>query len=118
MFKRGMVIISNLEQLNKLMPSFNAEIEILHHSATIREKYSPVLHIGSIKQSAAITKIIKVIKYKDDMNEDEVSNTICLRTKDKAIVEFKFLSHHEFVEKDMIFFFREGTTRGVGKVIY
>jgi len=116
MFKRGMVIISNLEQLNKLMPSFNAEIEILHHSATIREKYSPVLHIGSIKQSAAITKIIEVIKY-NDMDEDEVSNTICLRTKDKAIVEFKFLSHHEFVEKDMIFFFREGTTRGVGKVM-
>ncbi len=117
MFTRGMVIISNLEQINKLSWTFNAEVEILHHSATIREKYSPVLHIGPIRQSAAITKIIKVIKHRPEDEIYDEANKVCLRTKDKAIVEFKFVSHQEFLEKDMIFFFREGTTRGVGKVI-
>ena len=118
MFTRGMVIVSNLEQINKLTWTFNAEIEVLHHSATIREKYSPVLHIGPIRQSAAIIKIVEVIKNKEIKRlDEETSDKICLRTKDKAIVEFKFVSHQEFVEKGMIFFFREGTTRGVGRVI-
>ena len=120
MFTRGMVIVSNLEQLNKLTWNFKAEIEILHHSATIREKYSPVLHIGPIRQSASIVKIHEVIKYKESKKTEDIvesSEKVCLRTKDKAIVEFKFISHQEFVEKDMIFFFREGTTRGVGKIV-
>ncbi len=119
MFTRGMVIVSNTEQLNKLSWTFKAEIEILHHSATIREGYSPVLHIGPIRQAACIIKIHELIKYNKNHENNENTNQdkVCIRTKDKAIVEFKFISHQEFMEKDMIFFFREGTTRGVGKVI-
>ena len=75
---------SSLEQVSKLYWTFNAEIEILHHSVTIREKYAPVLHIGHIRQSACITKIIDIIKYKKT-NDDE-KESICLRTKDKALI--------------------------------
>ena len=49
--------------------------------------------------------------------ENLSSDKVFLKTKDKAIVEFKFVSHPEFIEKNIIFFFREGTTRGVGRVI-
>lgn len=117
MFHRGMVIITNLEQISKLTWNFKAEIEILHHSAMIREKYSPVLHIGPIRQAACITKIIEINKSKNEEVQNDDSEKVCLKTKDKAIVEFNFLQHQEFVEKNMIFFFREGTTRGVGRVI-
>jgi elongation factor 1-alpha len=121
MFTKGVVIISNLELAQKMTWNFKAEIEILHHSATIREKYSPVLHIGPIRQSASIIKIHDIIKYNEnkkiEINDEDNSEKISIRTKDKAIVEFKFVSHQEFLEKDMIFFFREGTTRGVGRII-
>ena len=117
MFTRGIIILNNLEQVNKLTWNFKAEIEILHHSATIREKYSPVLHIGPIRQTACIVKIHEVIKNNKSEDIQEPSDKVCLKTKDKAIVEFKFTAHQEFLEKDMIFFFREGTTRGVGKIV-
>ncbi len=117
MFTKGIIILNNLEQISKLTWNFKAEIEILHHSATIREKYSPVLHIGPIRQAACIVKIHEVIKNNKSEDIQEPSDKVCLKTKDKAIVEFKFTAHQEFLEKDMIFFFREGTTRGVGKII-
>ena len=117
MFTKGIIILNNLEQISKLTWNFKAEIEILHHSATIREKYSPVLHIGPIRQAACIVKIHEVIKNNKSEDIPEPSDKVCLKTKDKAIVEFKFTAHQEFLEKDMIFFFREGTTRGVGKII-
>ena len=30
---------------------------------------------------------------------------------------FKFHKHKEFLEKDTIFFFRDGTTKGTGQII-
>jgi hypothetical protein len=36
---------------------------------------------------------------------------------DKAIVSFRFANHPEFVEIGSEFFFREGTTRGVGTIV-
>ena len=62
---------------------------------------------------------MNLLKRKNNKSEDiqEPSDKVCLKTKDKAIVEFKFTAHQEFLEKDMIFFFREGTTRGVGKIV-
>ena len=40
-----------------------------------------------------------------------------LRCNDSSIVTFSFKYHPEFIEKKMVFFFRDGNTKGVGEVI-
>lgn len=96
---KGMVIISKNVEKN-ICYQFKAIIKILNHSTTITGKYSPVIHIGTVRQTA---KII--------LNEDQT-----LKMNDEAEVSFRFVSHPEFIESGMMLFFREGVTRGVGTV--
>jgi GTPase len=97
--RKGMIMISKEIEQN-VCYQFTAEIEILAHSTVISPKYTPVIHCGTIRQSARIVL-------------DEGQN---LKLGDKALVKFRFVQHPEFMEKESIFFFREGTTRGVGTV--
>jgi len=102
MIKKGMVIIDDIDKHRKnITKSFTATINILHHSSTIKTGYSPVIHCGPIRQTASIL----------------VENDIPLRSGDNMTVRFTFKYHPEFIEENMIFFFRDGTTKGVGKVI-
>ena len=61
--RRGMVIVN---QENKPVPvtEFEAELQVLHHSTTIKPNYEGVLHCGTIQQTATLVKIFKE-------NEDE-----------------------------------------------
>jgi elongation factor 1-alpha len=100
--KKGMVMIDNIENWKEnIVDSFKAKIKVLHHSSTIRDGYTPVIHCGPIRQPAVIK-----------LNTEEY-----LKSQDNAIVEFKFLKNKEFVEKNMVFFFRDGSTKGVGEII-
>lgn len=100
--KKGMVIIDNIDKWkNNILDNFTAKIKVLHHSSTIRTGYSPVIHCGPIRQSATI----------------ELVENDYLKSNDKAIVKFRFLKNKEFIEKNTIFFFRDGTTKGVGEII-
>ena len=104
MIKKGMVIIDDLNKYkNNIVSSFWAKINVLHHATTIKEGYSPVIHCGCIRQTAKI-------EFEDD------KNTI-LRSGDNRVVKVIFTYHPEFVEENMIFFFRDGTTKGVGQVL-
>lgn len=104
--RKGMIMVRPEDYTSKICFRFKAEVEILHHSATIGVGYSPVLHYGPISQTCRITNI---------------ADKTVLTTGDKAIVEFKFIMKPEFVETfdetEKYFFFREGTTRGRGKII-
>jgi elongation factor 1-alpha len=103
--KKGMLIISNPEKYkNNVIKSFKAKVRILHHSTTITNGYRPVIHCGPIRQSASIKLL----------DEDDKE---CLRTGDKRLVTFTYGEHSEFMEKDTVFFFRDGTTKGVGEVV-
>jgi GTPase len=100
--KKGMVLVDDVEKWKRnIVREFEAEIFILQHSTTIKTGYSPVIHCGPIRQSAKI-KLVK---------ED------CLRSKDKSKVRFQFRNHSEFLEENMMFFFRDGNTKGVGKIV-
>ena len=102
--KKGMVLIGKKiisEKKNKPTREFRAQIHILHHPSTIRKKYEPVIHIGKISQTAKIVQM-------DQEN---------LRTGDKATVKFRFKYRAEFIEMDDIMVFREGRTKGIGKVV-
>jgi len=102
--KKGMVmihknIITNKE--NRPVMEFKANITVLHHPTTIRENYEPVIHCGKIAQSAII----------EEMNRDKI------RTGDKATIKFRFKYRPEFIEKEDILVFREGRTKGIGRII-
>lgn len=97
--RKGMLVISKeLEQ--NVCYQFTSEIEILNHSTVISPKYTPVIHCGIIRQSAKIV-------LKPDQQ---------LKMGDKAFVDFRFVQYPEFMEIGEKFFFREGTTRGVGEI--
>ena len=100
--KKGMVLIDSLEKYeNNVSNKFKAKIDILHHSTSIKNGYSPVIHCGPIRQPALMI-----------INDDKM-----LRSGDKEIVIFNFISHPEFLEKNNIFFFRDGNTKGVGEIL-
>ena len=101
--KKGMVLHQslNLETRTKAYDRFTASITILHHPTTIKKNYEPVIHCGKIAQTAVIENI----------------DNECLRTGDKGLVEFRFKYRPEFIEKDDILIFREGKTKGIGKII-
>jgi GTPase len=99
--RKGMVLIDNIDKFKTyVVKKFKAKINILHHSTTIKSGYSPVIHCGPIRQSAKIN----------------LNNQI-LRNGDTCEVEFEFTYYPEFIEKNMVFFFRDGSTKGVGNVI-
>lgn len=102
--KRGMVIIDE----EKCISEFQADIMILHHPTTVKHNYQPIIHCGSIKQSAKIFDI-------KDYNNSNLSIE-CLRSGDKAKVMFRFMFHPEYLEKNSIVVFREGKTKGYGKI--
>ena len=101
--KKGMVLYQslNLETRTKAYDRFTASITILHHPTTIKKNYEPVIHCGKIAQTAVIENI----------------DNECLRTGDKGLVQFRFKYRPEFIEKDDILIFREGKTKGIGKII-
>ena len=101
-----MVMIDDIEKWQpNISNKFLAKVSILHHATTIKDGYTPVIHCGPIRQAAKI----KIIKQKNNKTK--------VRTGDNCIAEFTFNQHSEFIEKDMILFFRDGNTKGVGEVI-
>ena len=102
MIKKGMILLDNVEKFkNNISKTFWARINVLHHSSTIRNGYCPTIHCGPIRQAARLI----------------LDNESVLRTGDNSIVKFTFVSHPEFVEEGMTFFFRDGTTKGLGQIL-
>ena len=68
----------------------------------MKVNYQPVIHCGNIRQSANIDSIEKK-KY--------------LQTGDHAKIKFRFCYHPEYMEVGALLLFREGKTKGFGKII-
>jgi GTPase len=97
MIKKGMRILSVINSVRE----FDAKIKILHNPSTITKKYQPTINCEGVSQSAQIVNMDK--EY--------------LRSFDEANVRFKFMYKPEFIECGSLFLFREGLTKGVGKII-
>lgn len=98
---KGMVVVD--EAIGDPVRTFTAEVVVLTtHSTTIGTSYQPVINVGTVVQSAKIVDII----------ESEV-----LRCGDRATVRFEFMYRPELVHAGQFFMFREGETRGLGKII-
>jgi GTPase len=103
----GMVLVS--DQNIKLCREFQAVVYIFHHSTSIipkgerRSGYQSVIHCNGIRQSAEITWIL--------------GNKQILRSNEKSLVNFRFRYRPEYLVAGSRFIFREGFTRGVGKIV-
>jgi len=98
-FKKGMVLV-DLE--NHLNPTEIFEIEglILHHASTIKVGYQSVIHCNVVRQTATII----------GMNKE------FMRAGDNGTIKFKFIKKPEYLHLGDIVLFREGRTRGKGKI--
>uniref|UniRef100_A0A7S4W2L0 Tr-type G domain-containing protein n=1 Tax=Alexandrium monilatum TaxID=311494 RepID=A0A7S4W2L0_9DINO len=99
-FRKGMVLVDAAAQ-PKATWEFRAEVVILHHATTIRERYQAMIHCGIIRQCAAVKHM----------------SCELLRTGDKAMVTFRFVYHGEYLRPGSPLLFREGRTKGLGRVV-
>ena len=98
-FRKGMVL---LDPETKLEPTMEFEVEalIVHHSSTIKVGYQSVVHCHVIRQTCSIVQMDK--EY--------------LRAGDTGIIRFRFMKKPEYMHVGDIILFREGRTRGKGKI--
>jgi len=80
--------------------SFNCDVAIFNHPTTIRNGYQTVIHLNTIRQTA---------KFK-------IANDKVLRTNSKENIDIKFLQRPEFMLPGTLFMFRDGKTKGMGRV--
>ncbi|OLY81107.1 GTP-binding protein 1 [Smittium mucronatum] len=102
--RKGLVLIAKSptdDTMPKAYYCFEADVLVLYHSTTISLKYQAVLHCRAVRQTARILKI---------RNEDT------LRTGDRASIVFRFLVRPEYLTVGSKIVFREGRTKGVGKI--
>lgn len=52
-FRKGMVLLDR-NSCPRAIQEFDAEVVILHHATTMKEKYQAVIHCGVIRQSAQV----------------------------------------------------------------
>jgi len=105
--RRGHVLIGMNDKSTQVR-EFDADILVLkHHSTTIKVGYEPVVHTGSIRQTARITKIIK----KGGGNEENA-----LRTGDRATISFRFSYSPEYIKNGVRILLCEGQVKIVGKI--
>lgn len=116
-FKKGMSLIGinkayqttkkGANPLDSLcIREFEAEVQIFHHSTTIKDNYQAVVHSGGIRQSAKVVQIITAGAADKDY----------LRTGDKGLVRFRFAYYPELLRVGAMLMFREGRTMGIGFV--
>ncbi len=102
--KKGMILLTDNNELKLAVKKFQAEIHILHSPTTIKEGYQPFVHIEQVRQTVKMTNIRN--------NNDNI-----LRTGDKAIVDLEFIMKPEYVKSGMKLIFREGKVKAIGKII-
>lgn len=98
-FRKGMVFVSSPHV--QICIEFEVEALIVHHSSTIKVGYQSVIHCHVIRQTATIVA----------MNKE------CMRAGDGGIIKFRFIKSPEYLKLNDIVLFREGRTRGKGRVI-
>lgn len=101
MFSKGQIITDNYDfAMKNTCYTFNATVHIFNHPTTIQNGYQSMIHLRTIRQP------VKFI-----INDDEI-----LRTGSRGDITIKFLLRPEFILPDTLFMFRDGKTKGGGKV--
>lgn len=144
--RSGMVLLSP-----SLFPSavrrFDATILILNHRSEIKTGYQPVVHVGTVVQSAKIVSLSAAPVSVTDVGQESKANPeassgqvgangeaastsdvsssnesnddelAAVRTGDRALVTFEFAHYPEYLIVGSKLIFREGSTKGIGRVV-
>jgi elongation factor 1-alpha len=116
-FKKGTILTNNLDVIKKASYTFRAKIKLLNHPTNVKDNFTPVIHSGTIRQTAKITVISKELNSTNPIEKKDEPDSKCIYPGDTAIIEIKFLYGPEIVEPNQIFFLREGLTLGIGNFI-
>ncbi|KAJ7497304.1 GTP-binding protein 1 [Mycena latifolia] len=98
--RKGMVLVNKSDAPPKAVRQFEGQVLILYHNTTLQKNYQAMLHCGAVRQTVRIIGM----------------DAVCLRTGDRATVQFEFISHPEFIKEGMKLLFREGKTKGLGVI--
>lgn len=98
--RRGMVLTSK-ESLPPICMYFQARIHVLFHSTIIYPGFQATVHIGNVRQTATVIGI---------MGKQGIA------TNETASIMFKFMKQPECVHPGSRLLFREGHTKGIGRV--
>lgn len=96
--ERGMVLLP-IDSEPEPVREFEAEVMVLNHPTKITTGYEPVVHLETISETVVI---------------ETVNGQLMAGDKDK--LKFKFKFNEFYVEEGQKFVFREGDSKGVGKV--
>jgi len=108
--QKGMIAMSDLNSYRYICYRFKAAITIFAKSVTVRTGYSPVIHLGTIRQTARI-----ILDPEENGGQDNIGFNA--KSTNIAIVTFKFKCSPEFVEPYSVFLFRSGDIHGLGVVL-
>ncbi|CAG5074889.1 Similar to Gtpbp2: GTP-binding protein 2 (Mus musculus) [Cotesia congregata] len=98
----GMVLVSSADQPHATV-FFQATVFVVYHAKGIFPGFQATVHVGNVRQTCVMEGIM-------DVKEDG------LQTNDTASVLFRFVSHPEYLHVGMRLLFREGKTKGIGKI--
>ena len=100
-FSKGQIITTDINfAMKHTCYTFNCSVAIFNHPTTIRNGYQTVLHCGTIRQAC---------KFK-------IEDNIILRTNSKENITIKFTQRSEFILPGTLFMFRDGRTKGMGRI--
>lgn len=108
--EKGMVVISNSIMAKNVCFRFKAAIKIAAKSVTVKSGYTPVLHIGTIRQPARII-------LEPEENNGQESIGFNAKNSGVAIVTFKFKCAPEYIEPYTVFLIRNGDIHGIGVIL-
>ncbi|AYV84951.1 MAG: putative GTP-binding translation elongation/initiation factor [Satyrvirus sp.] len=101
MFSKGQIVTNDIDfAMKNTCYTINCEVVIFNHPTTIKNGYQTVIHCGTIRQIA---------KFK-------MNDSTTLRINSREVIDVKFLIHPEFVLPGTYFMFRDGRTKGMGRV--
>ena len=106
---------NQIESRSRVCREFTALVMILYHSTTLTPKYQAMLHCGTIRQTVQIVSM--TLDSSDDSSGSASHSTQIGRTGDRAKIRFRFLKEPEMLKMGIKIVFREGRTRGIGKII-
>ncbi|XP_020281952.1 GTP-binding protein 2 isoform X1 [Pseudomyrmex gracilis] len=98
----GMVLVSLRDQPHATL-FFQATVLIVYHATAIFPGFQTTVHVGNVRQTCVIEGIME-------------ANNRGLQTNDTASVLFRFVSYPEYLHVGMRLLFREGRTKGIGKI--
>lgn len=104
--RKGTVVVNADADMN-IGYEFEGSVRVLSHSTTITNRYSPVIHCGNSRQTGRITLMVE---------DDDQHHKKAVKMNEELPVKFRYVMRPVYMEPGMVFFFREGTTRGVGQI--